>query len=43
MNRRKLPDRAIMGLLIVALGVMLLLDTTSALGADTKVFGVYCS
>ncbi len=41
MTRSNMLDRTIMGLLIVALGVMFLLDTTSALGADTKVFGTY--
>jgi len=34
-------DSFIIGLLLVALGVMFLLDTTSALGSDTAIVGTY--
>jgi predicted membrane protein len=36
-----ISDRAIIGLLVVTLGVMLLLDTTDAFGPDTDVLGTY--
>jgi predicted membrane protein len=34
-------DRAIIGLLVVTLGIMLLLDTTNAFGPDTAVLDIY--
>jgi len=33
--------RAFLGALVVAIGVMLLLDTSDALGKDTSIFGTY--
>jgi len=37
----KLSVRTLLGLLMVALGVMFLLDTTNAFGDDTDIFGTY--
>jgi hypothetical protein len=36
-----ISDRFIIGLLVVALGLMFLLDTTNALGQDTNIVGTY--
>jgi hypothetical protein len=36
-----ISDRFIIGLLVVALGVMFLLDTTNTLGQDTNIVGTY--
>lgn len=41
MTSAKLSDRTLIGLILVALGVMFLLDTTNAFGGDTDVFGTY--
>lgn len=41
MTKAKLSDRTLIGLILVALGVMFLLDTTNAFGGDTDVFGTY--
>jgi predicted membrane protein len=37
----RLSDRAVIGLLLIALGIMFLLDTTNALGAGTNIVGTY--
>lgn len=36
-----LSKRAFTGLLLLSIGVMLLMDTTDALGEDTSFFGTY--
>ena len=36
-----LSSRAFIGLMLLSIGVMLLMDTTDALGEDTSVFGTY--
>jgi hypothetical protein len=41
MNLPWFSKRAFFGLLVLGIGVMLLLDTTGALGEDTSVFGTY--
>ena len=41
MNYPWLSTRTFVGLLVLGVGVMLLLDTTDALGEDTSVFGTY--
>ena len=37
----RISDRAIVGVLLVALGIMFLLDNTNALGPRTEIFGTY--
>jgi len=41
MPSARLSDRAVIGLLLVALGIMFLLDTTNALGPGTDIVGTY--
>ena len=36
-----ISKRAFVGVLVLGIGVMLLLDTTDALGEDTSIFGTY--
>lgn len=40
-NVKLFLDRTLLGLLLIALGVMFLLDTTNAFGGDTDIFGTY--
>jgi hypothetical protein len=41
MPSARLSDRSVIGLLLVALGIMFLLDTTNALGPGTSIVGTY--
>ena len=41
MTNVKLSHRTLAGLLLIALGVMFLLDTTNAFGGNTDIFGTY--